>query len=308
MRGRSRWVAATTRVSTVTGRSAPTGCTVCASSTRSSFACAASGSSPSSSRNSVPPLASTNAPLRSRSAPVNAPLDVAEQVRVDQRTRRSRCSRRRRAACAARGDASWIACAASSLPVPDSPSISTVASVGEAISSTANSSRIATTLPRHRAEVVASARRQARRVARGDPHRRVAELDGGTCGYHDLADPGALPPRAVGRAEILDPDPVGGDRELRMLSRHLRIAEHEITARVRSDGDRPRAERHRGRLLAHDLQVVSSGRGPPTGRGHRETGLDQRPPIECHDSKDTRKCCEVRAVIGSDRCGGVRCS
>jgi len=37
--------------------------------------------------------------------------------------------------------------AASSLPVPDSPSISTVASVGDAISSTANSSRIATLLP-----------------------------------------------------------------------------------------------------------------------------------------------------------------
>jgi len=44
-------------------------------------------------------------------------------------------------------DASWIARAASSLPVPDSPSISTVASLGDDISSTANSSRIATLLP-----------------------------------------------------------------------------------------------------------------------------------------------------------------
>ena len=44
------------------------------SSTRSSLICVASGMSPTSSRNSVPPSAYSNLPLRSRSAPVNAPL------------------------------------------------------------------------------------------------------------------------------------------------------------------------------------------------------------------------------------------
>ena len=88
-----------------------------------------SGISPTSSRNSVPPSASSNRPTPSRSAPVNAPLawpknslsnssrGIAAQL--------TRISGRRR-----RGLASWIARAISSLPVPDSPVISTVASVG----------------------------------------------------------------------------------------------------------------------------------------------------------------------------------
>ena len=73
--------------------------------------------------------------------------DVAEQVRVDQVLGDRAAIDDDERALRARVDASWIARAASSLPVPDSPSISTVASVGDAISSTANSSRIATLLP-----------------------------------------------------------------------------------------------------------------------------------------------------------------
>ena len=55
-----------------------------ASSTRSSLGCSGSGSSPISSRNSVPPSASSNAPARARSAPVNAALLVAEQLGLEQ--------------------------------------------------------------------------------------------------------------------------------------------------------------------------------------------------------------------------------
>jgi len=105
--------------------------------------------------------------------------------------------------------ASWIARAASSLPVPDSPSISTVASVGDAISSTAKQLAHRHALARHRTEVIVIAGRQRDRLGGRDPHRRGPELHGGTRRDHHLSYLGALPPRAVGRAEVLDPDPSG---------------------------------------------------------------------------------------------------
>src|SRR6058998_78863 len=70
---RSRFVAATTRAVTATVRFPPSRVICRCSMTRSSFACAARGSSPISSRNNVPPDAASNAPLRSAPAPVNAP-------------------------------------------------------------------------------------------------------------------------------------------------------------------------------------------------------------------------------------------
>src|SRR5881409_639949 len=70
---RSRFVAATTRAVTATVRFPPSRVICRCSMTRSSFACAAGGSSPISSRNNVPPDAASNAPLRSAPAPVNAP-------------------------------------------------------------------------------------------------------------------------------------------------------------------------------------------------------------------------------------------
>ena len=99
-----------------------------AASTRSSLGCSASGSSPISSRKSVPPSATSNLPARSRVAPVKAPGDVAEQlalgdrlgqrgaVDVDQRPRR------------AEPEAAWIWRATSSLPTPVSPVMSTARS------------------------------------------------------------------------------------------------------------------------------------------------------------------------------------
>ena len=134
----------------------------------------------------------------------------------------------------------------------------------------------------HRTEVIAIARRQRRRVGRGDPHRRLAELDGRAAGDHDLGDPRALPPRAVRRAEILDADALGRDRELGVLARDLRILEHEIAARVRADDHGPRAERHRRAILPQHLELVRSRRRALLRVRRGQAGLDHRPSIECH--------------------------
>jgi hypothetical protein len=94
----------------------------------------------------VPPDASTKAPRRSRSAPVNAPRtwpNRCESISASGIAEQSTTTNGRDA----RDEWSWTARAASSLPVPDSPSMSTVASVGAASSSTANSSRIAIDAP-----------------------------------------------------------------------------------------------------------------------------------------------------------------
>jgi hypothetical protein len=55
------------------GCSEPTRCTSPFSSARSSFVCTESGSSPTSSRNSVPPSAASKTPIFDSTAPVNAP-------------------------------------------------------------------------------------------------------------------------------------------------------------------------------------------------------------------------------------------
>jgi hypothetical protein len=73
-------VAETMRTSTLTGRLPPTGSTWPSWMARSSFTCAAGGSSPTSSRNSVPPEASTNLPVCFSVAPVNAPFSWPNSV------------------------------------------------------------------------------------------------------------------------------------------------------------------------------------------------------------------------------------
>ena len=125
---RSRLVAATRRKSTRTGRVPPTRSNSRSCSARSSLACRLSGSSPISSRNSVPPSASSSRPFFMPSAPVNAPfswpkssdsssdsVSAAQLIATNGRVARAllRCTAR----------------ATSSLPVPLSPRISTVASV-----------------------------------------------------------------------------------------------------------------------------------------------------------------------------------
>ena len=96
--------------------------------TRSSFTCSASGMSPISSRNSVPPVGRLEQALVVALAPVNAPLRVAEELALEQRLGdRAAVDRdeRRVGAPLAR----WMARASSSLPVPLSPWMSTLASV-----------------------------------------------------------------------------------------------------------------------------------------------------------------------------------
>jgi hypothetical protein len=96
-------------------------------STRSSLTCMVGFMSPISSRKIVPPSASSKRPLRVASAPVNAPFSwpnsslssssagMAPQL-IGTNGR------------AWRGEQSWMARATTSLPVPDSPSISTLLS------------------------------------------------------------------------------------------------------------------------------------------------------------------------------------
>ena len=91
----------------------------------------ARGSSPISSRNSVPPCASSKAPLRFETAPVNAPrtwpnssLSMRFSGMAPQSTGTNGPAARRERPCTAR--------AATSLPVPVSPWMRSVVSAGAA--------------------------------------------------------------------------------------------------------------------------------------------------------------------------------
>ncbi len=117
-----------------------------ASRARSSLGCRSAGSSPTSSRNSVPPCACSKTPARSRSAPVNAPRTNPNSsdstsvgaTELQSNTTKGPCLHRL---------ASWMPRASSSLPVPDSPTSKTVSWVAAATCSLANSARIASVPP-----------------------------------------------------------------------------------------------------------------------------------------------------------------
>ena len=122
-----------TRTSTLIGASPPTRSNSCSWSARSSLTCIAGGTSPTSSRNSVPPSASSNRPSFCLIAPVNAPfswpnssLSSKVSVSAPQLTLMNgpfaRLLRR------------WIARAISSLPVPLSPAMNTVVSLAATFS------------------------------------------------------------------------------------------------------------------------------------------------------------------------------
>ena len=109
------------RTSTRRGRSSPRRWISPFCSARSSLACTSSGSSPTSSRNRVPPLAASKRPGRSATAPENAPLawpnsslSASDSGRAAQFTCTSGLARRRDSRC--------TRCANSSLPTPVSPS------------------------------------------------------------------------------------------------------------------------------------------------------------------------------------------
>ena len=69
----------------------------------------------------VPPLASSKRPIRWLMAPVKAPLLMAEQFRFENAFRRGRRNSTLTNGPLARGEASWMARANNSLPVPVSP-------------------------------------------------------------------------------------------------------------------------------------------------------------------------------------------
>ena len=126
---RSRLVAAITRMFAFDMRVPPSRWNSRSCSTRRNFACADGLISPTSSRNSTPPEASSICPGLVCSAPVNAP-------RSWPKSSDSRSGSGSAAQFTAtngprlRADARWMNRATTSLPVPDSPVKSTVVSVG----------------------------------------------------------------------------------------------------------------------------------------------------------------------------------
>ena len=126
-RRRSRCVAEITRKLVRTGRSAPTGNTSFWSRARSSLTCNGSGISATSSRNRVPSLACTNRPLRAPQAPVKAP-STCPNSSASASDGLSAAMLTATNAAVRRALWRWMARAASSLPVPLSPSMSTEAS------------------------------------------------------------------------------------------------------------------------------------------------------------------------------------
>ena len=124
-------------------------------STRSSLACVSSGRSPISSRNSVPPSATSKRPSRRWKAPVKAPfscpkssLSTKPAGSAAQLTVISGRSRRALRACRAR--------AIRSLPVPVSPHSSTVVSEGATRSTACITWRNAALVPTNSSAPVAS--------------------------------------------------------------------------------------------------------------------------------------------------------
>ena len=137
---RSRLVAQTSRKALLRQVLLPTRLNVPSWMTRSSSACRGTGSSPTSSRKSVPPSASSKAPARGGGRAGERALLVAEELAARTATARPCCSRAPPAAsCCGRGSSSWMSCATRSFPVPLSPVISTAASVNRATSTASRS-------------------------------------------------------------------------------------------------------------------------------------------------------------------------
>ena len=124
---RSRFVAAITRDSTRIDVVPPTRRISPTSSTRSSFACRSTDISPISSRKMLPPLAYSNRPSFSRVAFVNAPCMCPKSspsiIESGSALALTGTKRPRR------DESLWTPWATSSLPVPDSPRMSTGSSL-----------------------------------------------------------------------------------------------------------------------------------------------------------------------------------
>src|ERR1700693_321268 len=109
-----------TRTLTLRVRVSPTRSSSCSCNTRSSLACVASGPGPISSRNNVPPSASSNRPGLSLSAPVNAPFTCPKNS-LSKRPSGTALQFNLTRVRSLRALCSWMARAPSSFPVPLSP-------------------------------------------------------------------------------------------------------------------------------------------------------------------------------------------
>ena len=124
---RSLFVAQMMRTSTVTSLSPPTRLKDWPCSTLSNFACTSGGSSPTSSRKSVPPSACSKRPAWRSRAPVNAPRSKPKSS-LSMRDPGSTAQLTLTKGALRLADICWIVVATTSLPQPDSPVTITVAS------------------------------------------------------------------------------------------------------------------------------------------------------------------------------------
>ena len=123
------------RTSSRMGLLSPTRSITLSSRKRSSLDCAVADSSPISSRNRVPPSASSNLPALSRTAPVKAPR-TCPNTSDSKRFSAIAVQVTSTNGLSARADLLWMDRASSVLPDPVSPDRSTVASLGAIRSTT----------------------------------------------------------------------------------------------------------------------------------------------------------------------------
>ena len=176
-------------------------------SARRSFGWSSIGSSPSSSRKSVPPSASASAPLRRSFAPVNAPFSCPKRMLsasvggIDPQSTTTNGP-------PLRSLASWIALATSSLPVPVSPRMSTESGVFATFSRTLKTRRIFGDVAHERTEPVREPDVDAVLLLRLDVDLRLADGELDRRRDERFADAERADERAVGAAEVLHEDPL----------------------------------------------------------------------------------------------------
>ena len=294
-RGRSWLVAAMTRKSTWMVARPPTRSKLRSSSARKSLVCSAGDMSPISSRKMVPPSACSSRPILVLCAPVKAPRSWPNssdsRSSVDSAAQLTATNARSRLLPSV-----WMARATSSLPVPDSPVTSTVASASAARSTTRNRRRIGSdwpTISPSRPFSGAPGAQLARQPAR--PHLRQGRLDRGA----DLLVGERLDEVLV-RAEAH-----GLDRRL-----HRRVRGHHDHLHVAAL--RAHAPEHLDAVDAGHRQVAQDDVGAVAELGQRllarARGVDLAPPLV--GDEDGERAAHVGLVVDDEHARAdrrVRC-
>ena len=200
-----------------------------------------SGSSPISSMKRVPPPAASKTPARSATAPVNEPLTCPKSslsMSVGATAAQSSTTKGR----AARGLASWMAVARTLLPVPVSPSSSTVLSDLAIDGQRGEDAPHRGAGPEDRAEAILGAQRLA------DVLVDLVDAQRGAAGAHARAVADVAPvdahgahPGAVRRAEIAQQEALRRRGDAEVVARHGGVGQHEVVARHDADGELARA-------------------------------------------------------------------